>query len=87
MALEAIYENHLLPPQPWEFELAEKAGLTMSMLRFAIAFFMSVPIAIVFRRIPSVRGKDLQKISNLIILRLNPDRRRFEARWSSLYYL
>jgi H+/gluconate symporter-like permease len=61
MGLEAIYHRHLIPPQPWEYQLAEKTGFTMSMLRFAIAFFSSIPVAIIFRRIPSVRGKFLRK--------------------------
>ena len=57
MGVEAIYNSHLLPPQPWEYDLANRTGFTLSSLRFAFAFFSSIPVAIIFRRIPNATGK------------------------------
>jgi len=48
------YHNHLLPPQEWEFAAAESVGFTISMFRFLLAFLFSVPIAAIFRCIPTV---------------------------------
>lgn len=50
---DKMYRSHLLPPQAWEVSFAAHAGLTLSMVRFAIAFFSSVPVAMLLRRIKS----------------------------------
>ena len=35
----------------------DAAGVPLSLLRFAIAFLLSVPVGIVFRYVPTVRGE------------------------------
>ena len=72
VVVETIYHNHLLPPQQWELDLAAKGDLTLSMLRFAIAFFTSIPVAIIFRRIPTPKGDFRHFCLPLLILIKSP---------------
>ena len=46
----------LIPPQQWEMNLVNSTGFTLSMIRFAVAFFASLPVAMILRRITSPKG-------------------------------
>ena len=45
-----------LAPMQWEADAAAKAGVTVSLLRFAIAFFASTLVGALYRLVPSVKG-------------------------------
>lgn len=47
----------MLPTRAWELDLAQKTGFTVSMLRFAVSFFASVPVAITLGRLKSPKGE------------------------------
>jgi hypothetical protein len=40
----------------WEQAGVEAAGVPISLLRFALAFFASVPVGILFKFVPTVKG-------------------------------
>lgn len=48
-AMVAVFE--------WESAAALKAGVTLSLLRFALAFFASVLVGAVYRLVPTVKGE------------------------------
>lgn len=51
-----IYDNHILQPLGWELDIASYTGFTITMIRFAIAFFSSIPIAIMLRNVPTPKS-------------------------------
>ena len=51
--VDSMYQNNLLPPQPWEVAGASSVGMTLSMFRFSISFLASVLVGIVFRYVPT----------------------------------
>ncbi len=46
--------HHLFPPTAGEVGLASSLGFTWTMLRFTVAFLLSIPTAMVFRVLPNV---------------------------------
>ena len=42
----------------WEQAGVEAAGVPISLLRFAVAFFASVPVGILFKYVPTVKGNE-----------------------------
>ncbi|KAK9825653.1 hypothetical protein WJX81_005648 [Elliptochloris bilobata] len=46
----------------WEADAAAKAGVTLSLLRFAIAFFTSVLVGALYPHVPSVKGKHIYNL-------------------------
>jgi lysophospholipid acyltransferase len=55
--------HHLFPPTDGERAFAQKIGFTITMLRFCMAFLLSVPVAAVFRVFPrSVTGRHIYAI-------------------------
>jgi hypothetical protein len=56
VSIDANY--HLFPPTEGELALAAASGFTITMLRFCVAFLLSVPVAMVFRSFPrTVSGR------------------------------
>ena len=48
--------HHLFPPKSWEVGAAASTGFTITQFRFVIAFLVSIPIAYIFRIVPTTRG-------------------------------
>jgi hypothetical protein len=48
--------HHLFPPTSWEIGAAASTGFTITQFRFVIAFLISIPIAYLFRLVPTTRG-------------------------------
>lgn len=48
---------HLVPPQAWELAACAAASVTLSQLRFFIAFMLSVAAGAILRALPTVRGE------------------------------
>ena len=51
-----LLDGSVLPTFAWEEQGAEAAALTLSQFRFMAAFFLSLPVAWLFRFVPTVRG-------------------------------
>ena len=51
------YANHLIPLQTWELDAVAASGLTISQLRFTLSFFLSIPVAIVLRLLPTPKSE------------------------------
>lgn len=45
-----------VPAQAWELQIAALGGLTLSQLRFFIAFMLSVAAGAIFKHVPTPRG-------------------------------
>lgn len=45
-----------LPPMPWELGACSGSGLTLSQLRFTLAFVASVLVGAILRHVPTVKG-------------------------------
>ena len=52
-----LLDGSVLPTFAWEEQGAEAAALTLSQFRFMAAFFLSLPVAWLFRFVPTVRGE------------------------------
>lgn len=45
----------------WELRALEATGIQLSLLRFAISFVASVPVGLLFKFVPTVKGKRHEK--------------------------
>ena len=52
ISLDFDTSHHLFPPSAEEMALASSVGFTWTMLRFSVAFLLSIPVAIAFRLLP-----------------------------------
>ena len=52
-----LLDGSVLPTFALEEQGAEAAALTLSQFRFMAAFFLSLPVAWLFRFVPTVRGE------------------------------
>ncbi|KAK9819931.1 hypothetical protein WJX72_004021 [[Myrmecia] bisecta] len=55
----SLFSGNLITPFDWEVDAMAKLGFTLSMLRFSVSFFASIPIGAMLRYIPSVPGRHL----------------------------
>ena len=61
--LELIDVNHhMFPPTAWELDLVASLGFTWTMFRFTLACLASVPVANLFRLIPSSPNNVLRHV-------------------------
>lgn len=51
-----LRKDSLIPVFDWERDAAASMGQTVSVLRFMLCFFASVPISIVFKQVPTAKG-------------------------------
>lgn len=56
-------DTNFIPIMTWEEQLAAAAGATVVMLRFGVAFFLSVALHLLWRWVPTVTGSVLHGIS------------------------
>lgn len=66
------YANHLIPLQPWELDASAASGLTISQLRFTLSFFLSIPVAIVLRKLPTPKSRHLFSVLSGFLLLYYP---------------
>lgn len=45
-----------VPPMSWELGACSGSGLTLSQLRFTLAFVVSVVVGAILRHVPTVKG-------------------------------
>ena len=51
-----LRKDSLIPVFDWERDAAASIGQTVSVLRFMLCFFASVPVSIVFKQVPTAKG-------------------------------
>ncbi|KAK9864166.1 hypothetical protein WJX84_000212 [Apatococcus fuscideae] len=54
-----LRKDSLIPVFDWERDAADSIGQTVSVLRFMLCFFASVPVSIVFKQVPTAKGRHL----------------------------
>ncbi|KAK9836737.1 hypothetical protein WJX74_007100 [Apatococcus lobatus] len=54
-----LRKDSLVPVFDWERDAAASIGQTVSVLRFMLCFFASVPISIIFKQVPTAKGRHL----------------------------